>query len=384
MPRVTAVGRIRVAHLSSVHRADDARIFWKECQSLARAGYDVCFVVPGDREFPPEGSEVRRDGVNIIVLKRRANRLGRMLLMPLDLVRAGLRQNARIFHFHDPELIPLGLLLRMLGHRVIYDVHEDLPRAILYKEWIPPTLRGAAAFIAGMVEWVAGRALSGVVAATPVIARRFPVRRTAVVQNFARLSELLPLDGIPYAKRRVVAYLGTITAARCAVEVVEAIAKVERFPELSLVMVGPAAPSLVGELSGLPGWSRVEYRGVQDRCGVGRLLGEARMGLVLYHPMQAYIDAQPVKLFEFMAAGIPVISADFPRFRELVEGAGCGLCVPPRDVAAIASAMEWLFEHPAEAAEMGGRGREFVMGTMNWECEETKLLGFYERIAAGR
>jgi glycosyltransferase involved in cell wall biosynthesis len=101
---------------------------------------------------------------------------------------------------------------------------------------------------------------------------------------------------------------------------------------------------------------------------------------VLYHPVQSYIDCQPTKLFEYMAAGLPVIAADFPKFREIVEGNRCGLCVPPRDVDAIASAIEWIFEHPAESENMGKRGREAVLKSLNWESEEQELLRFYERI----
>jgi glycosyltransferase involved in cell wall biosynthesis len=85
-----------------------------------------------------------------------------------------------------------------------------------------------------------------------------------------------------------------------------------------------------------------------------------------------------------MAAGLPVIAADFPKFRAIVEGNRCGLCVPSRDVAAIAAAIEWMFEHPAEAQEMGKRGRELVTRSLNWEHEEKELLGLYGRIVGAR
>lgn len=375
--------RIRVVHLSSIHHTFDTRIFWKECVSLARAGYDVTLVAPGDRGFTPERGEIVREGVKIVAVMRRSGRLRRMLTTSIEVVVNGLRCDGLIYHFHDPELIPFGLLLRVLGKRVIYDAHEDLPRAVLLKGWVPRRLRPLVSLAAGVVESLAAHALSGVVAATPVIARRFPRRRVALVQNFASLSELALVEKIPRGERRAVAYVGSVTAVRCAVEVVEAIAKVARFPEVPLIIAGPADRPLIEKLSTMQGWSRVEYRGLQDRDGIFRVLAESRVGLALYHPVQSYVDSQPVKLYEYMGAGLPVIAANFPGFRAVVDGNRCGLCVPPRDVAAIAAAIEWMFEHPAEAEEMGRRGRQAVLRFFNWDREEKELLGLYRRVAHG-
>jgi glycosyltransferase involved in cell wall biosynthesis len=365
---------VRVIHLSSSHYPDDSRIFWKECRSLAQAGYDVAFVVAADRSLT-------REGVDIVAVKRPSTRLERMLVTPLRVLIAGLRRKGFIYHFHDPELLPAGFFLRALGKQVVYDVHEDLPRNVLYKEWLPRAFRRLASLASAAVEWVGGRTFSGVVAATPVIARRFPKKRTALVQNFASKSEFSLVNGVPHEERRAVAYVGGVTAHRGAVEMVKAIAMVHRFPDVNLLLAGPTYPSrFIDELTALPGWSRVDYRGLLDRVGVQRLLAESRVGLVVVHPLQSHIDMQPVKLYEYMAAGIPVISSDFPRFRDIVEGNRCGLCVPPRDVAGIATAIEWIFEHPAEAAEMGKRGRELIMQSLNWQHEEQELLRFYQHL----
>jgi glycosyltransferase involved in cell wall biosynthesis len=371
-------GRIRVVHLTSVHPAHDTRIFWKECSSLAQAGYRVSLVVPEERV-----ARRQAQAVEIVAVKRRSGRFARILLSTVAVAVAGLRQRATIYHFHDPELIPAGLALRLLGKRVIYDVHEDLPRQILYKGWIPDYLRRLVAGLATALEWLAGRALSGIVAATPTIARRFPVDRTALVQNFVQPSELAIEDPLPRSQRRSVAYVGGITIERSAVEMVEAIAKVERFPDIRLLIAGPVETgALFDRLAASAGWPRVDYRGFQSREGVRRVLMEASAGLVVFHPFQSHVEAQPTKIFEYMAAGLPVIASDFPRFRELVEQNGCGICVPPRDPAAIAAAIEWIFDHPTEAEEMGRRGRRLTLSSFNWKSEEDALLQLYRRISS--
>src|SRR2546422_604214 len=130
----------KVIHLSSVHRPLDTRIFFKECRTLARSGYDVILIAPGDKDGARESS-----GVAIKAVPRPHSRFDRMIRTVWRLCRAALKEKGRVYHFHDPELIPVGLWLRLRGVHVIYDVHEDLPRQILSKYWIPEPLRGIVA-----------------------------------------------------------------------------------------------------------------------------------------------------------------------------------------------------------------------------------------------
>jgi glycosyltransferase involved in cell wall biosynthesis len=375
MQKPLPADQIRVVHLTSVHAAHDTRIFWKECSSLARAGYRVSLVVPEEHAGRRQAHEVE-----IVAVKRRSGRLARMLLSTVAVVAAGLRQRATVYHFHDPELIPAGLALRLLGKRVIYDVHEDVPRQIMYKSWIPGYLKRPVAGFVTALEWLAGRALSGFVAANPVSVPRFPGDRTALVQNFVQPAEFAIETPLPRGQRRNVAYVGGITIERGAFEMVEAIAKLERFPDIRLLLAGPVETALLDRLAASAGWPRVDYRGVESREGVRRVLMEASAGLVVFHPFEFHVVAQPTKIFEYMSAGLPVIAANFPRMRELIEQNGCGICVPPRDTAAIAAAIEWIFDHPEEAEEMGRRGRRLTLTAFNWKNEEAALLQFYRRI----
>ncbi|WP_448189516.1 glycosyltransferase family 4 protein [Azospirillum sp. sgz301742] len=374
--------RVKIVHLTSTHLADDARVFAKECVGLARAGYDVSLVIPDNRFVTADGQPVRRQDVDIVALKRKPGLLARLLSTMPAVVAAGLKLKADVYHFHDPELIPGALVLRLLGKRVIYDVHEDLPRDILTRTWIPQALRPPIAALAEFVEWIAGRAMSGVVAATPTIAQRFPRRKTVLVQNFALFTEFTGETAIPFAERRGVAFAGTISADRCAAEMVDAMAQLPGAPQATMLLAGSIETSALRErMQGSPGWPRVDYRGRVDRAGVQRLLAESRVGLALYYPTQNYFDTQPVKLYEYMAAGIPVITADFPYHRGIVEKYGCGLCVPPTDTNAIAKAIQWMFDHAEEAEAMGRRGREAVKAHYNWANEERELMQLYDRVA---
>lgn len=372
-------GDTAMCHITTVHSRTDVRIRFKEVASLASAldAPVILFVQDG------LGDEIRNTPP-IKVIDTGHPPLGRLARMTRGSWRmyCAVRQTKpRVVHFHDPELIFAAFALKLTGVNVIYDVHEDLPSQILQKQWLLVWLRRGVSRLMASVEWLAGGMFEGVVTATPTIARRFPDGKTVTVQNFPIKEELVAPESVSYSERLPhFAYVGGITAARGSFEMVTAIG---RMPD------GAVRLQLAGKFfdaahdastRALPGWSRVDFHGWADRATVAELLGRVRAGLVMLHPTANYPDAFPVKLFEYMAAGLPVIASDFPLWREIVDGAGCGLLVDPLDPEAIAEAMQWLLDHPDQAEAMGQRGRAAVESTYNWQPEAEKLLDLYRRI----
>jgi glycosyltransferase involved in cell wall biosynthesis len=371
---MAAAPPVRVAHLTTVHRADDQRIAVKECASLGAAGYDVV-LIHASEATPPPGLPIR-----VRRISRSSGRLGRMTLTVARMLRAALGARAELYHFHDPELIPVGFALKASGRRVIYDVHEDVPRQMEYKPYLPVAVRRPIGRAVGVVESVARGAFDGIVAATPRIATRFPGERTALVQNFPKLGEFGGILGPPYPDRdRHVVYVGRINPEIGAREMVGAIRHLVG-AGIRLTLAGQVVPGLRPELDAAASQLPISLPGWLQREQVADLLGSARVGLVLFHPLANHVEAYPTKMFEYMSAGLPVVASDFPLWRDIVEGTGCGRVVDPLDPAAIASAVQWLVDHPAEAQAMGERGREAVRARFNWEASERTLLDFYARL----
>ena len=363
-----------VAHLTSVHPPFDVRIFEKECVSLARSGRRVSLICRHGADETVKGVHVRA------VPDISRSRLRRMFVTSARIYREAMRSGAEICHFHDPELIPLGLLLKARGRRVVYDVHEDVPQQILHKAWIPAPARKIVAAAAGGMERLAGKVFDGIVAATPAIAARFPAASTVTIQNYPILGELDPPSPVPYRDRaNNVVYIGGITQERGARQMAEAIRSLGRDAGVTLHLAGPFMPALLSdELRICPENREITYHGVLNREGVRDLLGSARAGLVTLQPSPRYLDAYPVKLFEYWAAGIPVVASDFPLWRSIVDGAQAGLLVDPTDPKAIAGAIAWLISNPAEAEAMGRCGQAAVREQFNWPREEFKLVEFYD------
>jgi glycosyltransferase involved in cell wall biosynthesis len=308
-----------------------------------------------------------------------------MLRTTWAIYRAAVKEKADIYHCHDVELAPVGMLLRLRGYKVIYDIHEDYPRLILSKYYIPARLRPLLARVVEKIENVAASRFSALVIATPHIAQRFQHlhAHAVVVQNFPILHELVD-DGriIPWHRREeAVIYIGSMTIERCIREMIAAIGLVSEDRSVELYLAGTYSPaSLRDEVASLHGWKQARELGFLDRGGVKRSLERVKAGLALFHPEPNYTNSYPNKMFEYMAVGIPVVASDFQLWREIVNESGCGLLVDPFDPRAIASAIAYLLDNPREAEAMGQRGRRAVEGLYNWEHEEKKLLALYEQL----
>lgn len=306
-------------------------------------------------------------------------RLGRFLIGSVRVLRAVLRLRPSMIHIHDPELVPVCVMLSWTGLSVIYDVHEDMPTQILAKHWLPRLVRRPIAWLVGLLERMAGRNFSAVVAATQTIGARFPAKSTVLVRNYPLLSEFRGCAEPGAQRPRNFVYIGVIATIRGAEVMVDAIGQLG--PGVEMTLAGNYSPrSLRSELVARPGWGSTVEKGWLDRRAVTDLLDQARAGLVVLQPTANYIDSLPVKMFEYMAAGIPVIASDFPKWRRIVEDAGCGYLVDPEDPQAVAHAMHEILTNPLEAAQMGVRGRMAVQDRYSFEREAEGLLTLYRRL----
>lgn len=321
------------------------------------------------------------DGIRIIDVGRSRGRRDRMLRSTWRVGRAAMALDADVYQLHDPELLPVGLRLRLAGRKVVFDAHEDVPTQLLDKPYLSP--RGARLLAASyrLLEKAALGRFDGVLAATALIRDRLSrlQPRTLEVNNFPCTEEFcLASDTGP---REHFCYVGSISAIRGVRELVKACALLRTPARLSLAG-SFAEPELEAEVARYPGWNRVDALGHLDRQGVAAVMSGAFAGLVTLLPTASYRDALPVKMFEYMAAGIPVIASDFPLWRDIVEGNRCGLCVDPHDPTAIAAAIDFLADQRELAQEMGARGRRAVLERYNWENEAGKLAAFYTDLLA--
>ncbi len=369
---------VRICHFSSVHPADDVRIFHKECVTLA-SNLNLEVHLMGNGVLDVGSSNVIFHSLGPI---QRQGRLKRMLLRGYMAYRKARQIDAEIYHFHDPELLPWGLLLKLQKKIVIYDSHEDLPRDILTKAWIPRLLRRLIAALSEAAENFIVRRLDCVIAATPFIRDRFiSIGAAAIdINNYPVLGELSISKKARSVGVATVCYTGAISEERGARQMVDAISN----DQAILLLAGSFSPSsLRGNLVSLPGWKNVRELGQVKRDQLQQIYSDSIAGLVLFHPVPNNVNAQPNKIFEYMSAGLPVIASDFPLWRNIIDDAQCGLCINPLSSDDIASAIKWVADNPDLAEAMGRRGVEAVRKKFNWGAEADKLHACYQRLIEG-
>jgi len=372
-----------VCVITTVHSPDDARIFHKEILTLQSAGYRVTFIAP------------QKLGGN-----QGGRRLGRMLLIPVRVGLPALRTRCRTYHLHDPELLPLGIILKLLGKRVIYDIHEDYPEQMMSKHYLAKPLRRLIGWAIGLLEQAAVRFLDGAIAATEAIAARFPKDRVTLVRNYpttrsakdeVRSAEFPSVLGnlstraqgtsarFPTNRFRLIHLSGTLTEERGITALVQALALLD--DHFELILGGRfVTPEYEKRLRTLSGFTRVRYIGTIPHQEVLQWYRQADAGVVPSLPLRRHQSALPVKMFEFMAAGLPVLVADLVVLRKIIEEWGCGICINPLDPKTIAAAARFLASNPDICQAMGAAGRTAVRKQYNWWSEAQNLLRLYRRL----
>lgn len=364
------------AHLTSAHPRSDPRILLKMCASLSNNGYQTSLIVADGMGYE------KYKGICIHDVGSPSGRIDRILNAPKRVFNLALALDADIYHLHDPELIPIGLKLKRRGKKVIFDSHEDVPKQLLGKRYLPPLLLRALSLIFAVFERFACSGFDAIVGATPHISEKFLKfnARSIAINNFPIIGELEPSG--EQNRQSAVVYIGAITEMRGIREMVNAIGCAEADVRLSIAGKF-SEKELAEEMRKSSGWKLVDEVGYLDREGVRDLLSRSSVGLVTLHPSINYIDALPIKMFEYMSAGVPVISSDFPLWREIIDGNNCGICVDPLDPAAIAAAIDTLINDQECARQMGQNGQKAIKEKYNWSVEEMKLLNLYENLISG-
>ena len=368
---------MKICHMTSAHSSDDVRIFYKECSSLAKVGYDTYLVAKGESQ---EECGVHIVGVGLAP----ESRIKRMTMFTSKVYKAALATDADIYHLHDPELLPYGKKLKRLGKKVIFDSHENHTAQILEKRYLPKIARK------GVAAWYHARETKAVKQFDAVIVPctfdgenifENRAKRTCFIANYPKLNDFHFAGNDAVEKTDKICYVGGLSYERGIYHLIRAAHKAGK----RLVLAGAFSDEdFERQVKSMPEFSCVDYLGMLPNTAIPQVLEGCSIGAntLLNVGQYHHIDTFGVKVFEYMSMGLPVILPDYPYMREMVDRYGFGVCVKTDDVDSIAQAITYLTDNPDLAHQMGENGRKAVEEEFNWGTQEKKLLELYETISA--
>jgi glycosyltransferase involved in cell wall biosynthesis len=369
----------KVCHLTSVHPAFDIRIFHKECISLVNAGFEVTLIVNGNEP------SYQKQGVDIIPVQLPVSRFRRMLVVTFRFFKAALKTRASVFHFHDPELMPCGVLLRLAGKKVIFDIHENVRLSIKTKEWLPKGLRSLVAGIYFVVEKFCLMFYSQLILAEDSYLKYYPTHKCQVVLNYPVLllgeKKYHPIE-LPIK----MVYSGVVHELKGIWEMLFLVKELNRKGiECRLILIGEIRPeSLKVEIDAFLEQeqlgSNIEIIGRVDFTEVNEILSRADVGLSLLKPIPNYYESLPTKIFEYMQAGLPVIANNFPLYKKYINQSGAGICVDISNMEQVAEEVATFLSNHTLLEKSRLNGINAVKKWYNWNIESGKLIEMYQNI----
>ena len=366
---------MKICHVTSVHSAKDDRIFYRECLSLSNAGYTVLEIAPNVKD------EVYK-GISIYGVKVPKNKWKRSLFGQKAVYNKCVELDADIYHFHDPELIPVGVKLKKKHNKcVVFDSHEDVPAQILTKEWIPSFLRKSVSKLYSFYERKMLRRYDALVSVTPSITTRLCMLNMNVYQltNYPLLDRSITADERAWGDS--ICFAGGIAEQWLHQNIMKAIKDCRN---IKYRLAGWGAAPYIEYLKTFDGWQNVEFVGKISFDAVPQFLIQSTAAMVLndYVPNVGYKlgSLGNNKLFEAMQMGLPVICTDFILWKEIIDEWKCGIYVNPHDIKAIRDAINCLIKNKDIAKKMGDNGRRAVIEKYNWNTQEKILLEMYKKL----
>ena len=364
---------MKVCHLTSAHPRYDTRIFLKECRSLASNGYKVSLVVADGL-----GDEIKQ-GVHFFdVGVRKKSRLARFILTTLKIYKKAVKMDADLYHFHDPELMLFAFFLKLRHKKVVYDIHEDLTKQILIKNYIPSFLKKLVANTFKYVEIFFCKKFDALIVPQPYMHNVYNrYNTTTLVENFV----IQKKSSISSKEKCVKAcfHPGSLTIERGLSNMLNAFSLLDETYTLNLA--GNIDSRLKKILLDDRNDEKVKFFGQLPHDKLNDLFEKTSIGLILYQNVGQYHLSYAIKLFEFMERAIPVIMPNFGEWVAFNEKNQCGLNVNPSNPKEVAEAIQLLSNDIELNNRLGKNGRLAIEEKYNWLIAESRLLNLYNSIS---
>lgn len=350
---------------------------------MATHGLDVTLVCPWG--IP---NNTVQDGVRILTFKRVARRMWRPILVPARLLRRLLPAlwHVDIVHFHDIDLL-LWMALVRLFRPVVYDVHENYAEEMLVRAWIPRLLRRPLYLFVRVLHIVFPQLFVNIVLAVPQQRAEFghPRLRTILIRNYAN-AKLVELARDDYLERENrVLYTGghyVENGSWLLLDIAEKLIR-DNVPVVVVATDRFATDEYRRRFEREIAIRNLHTLAIVPRVPSYRIMDILNSGTMAVLPsldVDKIVKSIPTRLFEYMAAGLPVVSSRVGIQADIIESTQCGVLVEPGDAKGFADAITRLSRDRALAKRLGQNGQTAFRQQYTWESQMPSLVAFYRSI----
>jgi glycosyltransferase involved in cell wall biosynthesis len=388
---------MRICFLADKHDLFDDRIYWKMAVPLVQRGFEVHYLLVGENNE----KGISNEGVNYEILKIKTfskNRYLNFFIKRINpdnnyksmLIKASLIK-ADIYHFHDLWINRIGKKLKNLSHSpvVFYDARE--PYAEDYKSYSKS--KGVFkiginlfAYFIDIWEKKCSKYYDLVISNEKVVRDNFRrvigVSRAEVLFNYTDIYRDYENNSFENKKYDVI-YCGGITEQRGVFKILESICLVKlTIPNIKVLIIGKFASKELREnlekyISKNNLNLNLELKSQVNYSEISKYYNQSRIGIVTLFPIKTFKICMPIKVFEYMAFGLPIVGSDFGPIKKFVEADNCGILVNPLDVRMISEAIIKLLRNKKLYSLYSDNGRKATLEKYKWEFEFERLLEFY-------
>jgi glycosyltransferase involved in cell wall biosynthesis len=377
--------RRRIAIVTSIHPDFDGRI-WKHVLSVAAAGWEVEVVAPWQA-----GNVAMPQGVRLHSFRRVVLRWQRPFLVPVRLgtTLLPLLHTCDLVHFHDIDILP-WMAITSLWKPVVYDVHEDYPEEMRVRHWVPGFARGPLAAAVAVGQRMFSTPIRNIVTVCPEIAAAFPAPwyRTLVMANYASLKLADDATHDHASRPPTVVFTGSQHENNGSSLLLEIAARVGRQrPEVRFITVDrfadPAFRKVTLERIAELGLTNLELVPNVRPHELMTVLNRGTIGVSPNLRVTQQITGSHNKIYEYMAAALPIVASDLPRQIDVIGGCGCGILARPENPDSFVQAILDLTADGERGRRMGAAGQAAFREKYCWESQVPDLISLYDRITGG-
>ena len=374
---------MRICLLTSGHKPNDDRIFFKEARSLSKYYRDVWIISPFESHIP-----LQKDGVHFLPVSTHPKKLMDRFKTVRELFEAGLRLKADVYHCHEPEsLVAAAKLKEALGCKIVFDSHEMYPATLAQR--FPKVLHSTVRGLYRIFENMEVGKCDFVIGATPGISESLvntvSPHRTETIWNCSLPDVLGPSGGRDWGEETIICHDGSLTFSRGLKSMVEAIEIASKKHRVKLRIVGDVFGP---EKEWLEAYIRTNHlEKVIERTGwlayqkIGQAISGCHIGLIAFDERPNHVIAAPNKLFNYMYFGLPVIAPDYcTGIKRIIEDEQCGLTVNNISGTAYADAICLMIGDRKKAADMGLNAKKAADSKYSWPIMEKRLINIYRRL----